>query len=362
MYDYGNYDVDLDNIPIMPENRRYWLVRADGGKFFDDFYENAYIGIRYNNITQSKIQSCFDSDIFDKEALKEHIKKSYPDETRPGLVAGYIYTMCFIMKKGDVVVVPSENAEYLIIGEIESDKTLFLEKGSSSSIQDNDIVPSNYCIRKQIKWLKKISKADMDMRFYKALFSHNTISNISDYDFIIDKFLYPYYIKDGKFCFIFQITSTEDVSFSFYSKLYGVLQSEILGLKNSFSDIQTEGPDKLVSKIQVESPGYIVLSSMIAQCNLSANVFAESTSVSLLELLKINEGFIPSSILALIVVSAVCGVKITFKGKDGQKAKFETDGLLEKIIKILDKLTSSKSTQNKELKSEIKRLKKKDGK
>lgn len=33
MYDYGNYDVDLDNIPIMPENRRYWLVRADGGKF-----------------------------------------------------------------------------------------------------------------------------------------------------------------------------------------------------------------------------------------------------------------------------------------------------------------------------------------
>lgn len=59
------------------------------------------------------------------------------------------------MKKGDVVVVPSENAEYLIIGEIESDKTLFLEKGSSSSIQDNDIVPSNYCIRKQIKWLKR---------------------------------------------------------------------------------------------------------------------------------------------------------------------------------------------------------------
>lgn len=33
MYFFDNYDLDLNNIPVIPKDRNYWLVRADGGLY-----------------------------------------------------------------------------------------------------------------------------------------------------------------------------------------------------------------------------------------------------------------------------------------------------------------------------------------
>lgn len=35
-------------IPIIPEDRRYWLVRTKGGEYYRDFFEGNYIAIGYN--------------------------------------------------------------------------------------------------------------------------------------------------------------------------------------------------------------------------------------------------------------------------------------------------------------------------
>ena len=33
----------------------FWLVRANGGNYFDDFINNDYIGIKYNRVTVSDL-------------------------------------------------------------------------------------------------------------------------------------------------------------------------------------------------------------------------------------------------------------------------------------------------------------------
>ena len=38
-------------LPIFNDDNRFWLIRAEGGKFFDDFVNNDYVGIKYNRIT-----------------------------------------------------------------------------------------------------------------------------------------------------------------------------------------------------------------------------------------------------------------------------------------------------------------------
>ena len=37
-------------IPEFDVNTHFWLLRAEGGKYFEDFIDDSYVGIRYNNV------------------------------------------------------------------------------------------------------------------------------------------------------------------------------------------------------------------------------------------------------------------------------------------------------------------------
>lgn len=37
-------------IPEFDANTHFWLLRAEGGKYFEDFIDDSYVGIRYNNV------------------------------------------------------------------------------------------------------------------------------------------------------------------------------------------------------------------------------------------------------------------------------------------------------------------------
>ncbi|WP_238352223.1 hypothetical protein [Lactiplantibacillus plantarum] len=38
-------------ILTIPDDTSYWLVRADGGKYLDDYIENSFISIAHNQVT-----------------------------------------------------------------------------------------------------------------------------------------------------------------------------------------------------------------------------------------------------------------------------------------------------------------------
>lgn len=358
MYFFDNYDLDLNNIPVIPKDRNYWLVRADGGLYYDDFFLNSYIGIGYNAITEDIINSCYKNLDLSIDDLKAHVKKIYPDENRPGLVAGYIKIMKDVMKKDDIVIVPSRNAESLNIGLV-NDDIRFLTKEqiqkNTREASENDYDISNFTIRRSVQWIKAINKNQIDMRFYKALFSHNTISNINDYDFIIDRTCFPYYIKNGKFHFLLQIKSTDDVSLSFYSCLFNTLDDIIDECRREVGNsIQFDKTENIVAKIQVESPGYIELSSIICD---SSNI-SEKIDIDIIDLILENANFIPIGLLAFIVIGGLCGLKINYKSKDGKKFSADTPGLIGSLAKLFNKSNNPQKEKIKDLKKQIKKLQK----
>src|SRR5690554_4990417 len=159
LQDFFNY---IDKIP---ENKKYWLIRTEGGEYFDSFTSFGYIGIGYNEIPYSKINdlkktSANNDDLKDK--LKIHIENIYPDKV-PGFVAGQLTRFIYEIKKGDVVIVPSEGSSYISIGEV-TDNALM-------DINDSIInrTKNPYYKRKKVKWFKTISKTSMDVMMYKAL-------------------------------------------------------------------------------------------------------------------------------------------------------------------------------------------------
>lgn len=49
----------------------FWLIRADGGKYYDDFVNNDYIGIRYNRITVDELNKLANENIISVDAIKD---------------------------------------------------------------------------------------------------------------------------------------------------------------------------------------------------------------------------------------------------------------------------------------------------
>jgi hypothetical protein len=73
----------LDRIPKV-KNRRYWLVRTDGGRNYDSFLAGKFIGIGYNKITLGDIKTGATGDEMGVAILSEKIIKIYgEEEARP---------------------------------------------------------------------------------------------------------------------------------------------------------------------------------------------------------------------------------------------------------------------------------------
>ena len=53
-------DVDICRevgIPIIPDERKYWLVRTKSGIYFNDFYLNNYIAIGWDEISDISLMT-----------------------------------------------------------------------------------------------------------------------------------------------------------------------------------------------------------------------------------------------------------------------------------------------------------------
>ena len=93
---------------------------------------------------------------------------------------------------GDVVFIPSINSESVTFGIVESD--MFIYKLTP---EDEDEDRCDYIKRRYVHWIKTIQKKALDVNFYKIFQSHHTIVDANKYDFIIDRTLESFYIKNG---------------------------------------------------------------------------------------------------------------------------------------------------------------------
>lgn len=284
------------NIPIVPEERNYWMIRTVGGDYYEHFKKGGYVGIGYNYISVKDLESL--EVLKNEKSLKERVVKNEKGNQRPGLAISQLKRFTFEIQKDDVVIIPDESLNKLSIGVVVEDSLSF------SSDYPKDVCPFEK--RRKIEWKKEIPKRKIHPVLYKLFFAHQTIVSANGYDKFIDKSMHDFFRKGSAYHLVLDVKTEKDINalgfFSFGGELLNFadeLSSE-LGVKASI--------EKSNFKSTVESPG---LFEIIAYTMAGAFFLG-------------------------IATVAIVGGKVRVKNWVGE-IDFETTGFWDKIEKLIDK-------------------------
>ena len=185
----------LSTFNTVPPERKYWLIRTQAGIYYESFVDNGYIGIGYNEVPYSQLSLLGVQDdrilftLFN--SLKDFCEMIYPEDTRPGLIASQLIKFAYNIKRGDIVVIPSENSETITIGYVE-DTTVHL----ASELETIE-THCPFIKRKKVYWEKEIPREKLDPYLYRVLQAHQAINDISSYSELIERNLNNFFIADG---------------------------------------------------------------------------------------------------------------------------------------------------------------------
>lgn len=298
----------LINATIVSEERNYWLVRTVGGKYYYDFKLNDYIAIDWNEISDLELIKPAN-----RNKLKKKISERCPREEMPGAVANQLIRFVDEMKKGDIVIIPSQNSENICFGELLEDDIYILTNEQVLKIAQESTEPCPFRKRRRVEWIKTIKRERLDPYLYKLMNSHHTITKANDYAHYIDRTLYPVFIKGDKAHITFEVTETHDIAaidlISFINNTLSALE-----VYNTITNSELSKQD-VDLKINVQSPGTIEFFGKI-------------------EII---------AVIAFLTV-LVCGGGARFKTyTDGTcEGEVTSDGFIEKLIKLIDHLHQNK--------------------
>ena len=236
------------------DERSYWFVRTNAGEYYDEFKNEGYIAVGFNEITDPNLIEKSEEDPVYKKALIEKIKTSAElDDTKsikPGLIINQLKRFILEMNVNDIVLIPSLNSQYITFGKIVSD----VEIATLNATDDQDD-KCPYIKRRKVRWLKTISRDKLDPYLYKAIYSHHVITNVSDSKSYINRSLSSVYVESNKAHITFKVNTTDEVSLAdIRPLLYGF--ENIAKLAQLPADIIKDAEEAKI-KINVQSPGPI---------------------------------------------------------------------------------------------------------
>lgn len=238
-------------------SKHYWMVRTDDGRNYPAFVENSFVAINVFDCPTAFLHSIvneYGTVSVRKQKIREQLQQLHDDGTinianRNGDVessslsrlANQIYSLCFGMQKGDIVVIPDARSNRLCIGRIMDEQ-----------LSDNRIMNGHFTLVRSVEWIKEIRKSQLDPCLYKALGAHQAICDISRYAEYIERNYNSYFVVDDKFYYVLTVNAE---SISAY-KLTSIINN-LLKTVQKISDSERLGIDveDIQFSINVNSPG-----------------------------------------------------------------------------------------------------------
>lgn len=235
--EFNSFNIEIPNIPM---DRKYWLVRTEGGNWYDEFVTDNFIAIGWNEINNK-----FYLDKIYRNQVDNLLNEFYPEKKQHSLIINNIDRFYNEMSKGDIVLIPSEGSKFITFAEITSD--VYLEEISETKKDEG------YCYyekRREINCIKTISKSDLDLKLFKMLQSRHTISDIDDYSKEIDSSLYDFYVKGERIVYSIRVNKQSDLTAENIRTL-----TNIPWIVNEYIDNDYYDLSELLSTIYIKSPG-----------------------------------------------------------------------------------------------------------
>ena len=199
--------LEVLQIPSISPTRHYWIIRTNGGDYYEDFVLHQYISIAWDyvtlNILNTQDEDAIKRLIEEYESLTSTVKDDIDDDsdgTTKGTITSIYNKICrfvFEIQKGDIILIPSKNSDYITIAEVTGDtyeRSNYVEDYLKEN-PDTELHPCPYCKRRKITTLKTISKSEMDIYLAKGFNSQHALSNMDEYAPFIDRTIYGIYSK-----------------------------------------------------------------------------------------------------------------------------------------------------------------------
>ncbi|NEX50792.1 hypothetical protein [Lactococcus lactis] len=240
------------NIPSVNSTSDYWLVRADSGRYYDDFRINNYVGIGWNEVSLKDIRRTNNDSsklkLILKDKLPEAKEKGY-SERKCGITAGQLLRFCNNIKLNDIVIVPSAGSNEFLVGKVVGEIFEISDEQTKKELTFGlEYEKSEFKKRWPIEWVGSFGRLEADSALFKMIYSHTTLSRVNEYKTFINRALFSCYIEDNKLHLNYQVTEKKHIQGVYLGQFvyqYSVL-NEVL-----FPDT------RLDSKINVQSPGVI---------------------------------------------------------------------------------------------------------
>lgn len=307
-------------ISIFPKDRNYWFVRTQGGKYYNTFDKEGFIGIEWDEISDLELINKMDED-----TLKEEVVHYYPKVDRPGYIVSQILRFAHSIKKGDIVLIPSENSTWINIGEVQNDEIYIYEEEEDfedllDSLDGNESEKKQILKkRKNVKWIKSVKKSDLDPSLYSIIYSHAAVANVEKYSDFIDRTISQFYIKGEEASFTYKVNKKRNIP---YSDMRSFLRANDNIFDYLNENIEEFNIDDLIFKINVQSKGPIQF-----------------------------KGKIPTVLIGGLIITALFGSDISFEGF-GFSFKMQSEGL-PKLLSEINEIINNKNDDLGKLKEDI---------
>ena len=96
--------------PKKERSARMWVVRADSGKYTDEFVAGGYAATALVDVASAE----------SRDDIRRHYEEAHPEKNPQavGVQVGQIATFLFDLRKGDYVITPEADTEWLRYGRV----------------------------------------------------------------------------------------------------------------------------------------------------------------------------------------------------------------------------------------------------
>ena len=252
-----NLNAVLKDLPMVNPNRNYWLVRTFSGEFYEVFRDYGYVAIGWNEITVHDLNQLRQNP--KNKELKDSIKNKVRIATEisekavkiaKSKAVSQLLRFAYEIKRGDIIVIPSVNSDYLAFGEV-----------MQTPIEVKNSPECAFVKRKKVNWIKNdVSRWSLNPNLYKFIYAHQTINSINDYALHINNTLFDFYTIDGKASLVLRVRSGSEIDPFRMGDLYSDLLFFIKEFTHDSGKTIKEGTFNV--KLSLESPGTLVFAGI----------------------------------------------------------------------------------------------------
>ena len=241
------------NILEIPKDTGHWLLRADGGKYYEDFFLNNFVAISDNEINLHSIKKIEKRGFagLTIEHIKELYNSRYPEWSNQKVAhaAGRTHRFYTKIKIGDLILVPSKRSTHFLLGIITSEVYEIKAEEITTDKEVNYPI-SNNLKRRNVSWIKTVDRKEISDRLYWILSAHQAIFNLEEDKNYINQLLSPIYIHNGNCHGTLKIEKSSGLNSDEWYKLHSIIK-----------DYSDKSKDDVFIKSNVQSPGLIELVS-----------------------------------------------------------------------------------------------------